>query len=853
MADKSVGTAFVTLKAKVDKNSNDQAVNAFQNLAQKLPAGIGDALGKATTLGSVFKNYSTALGGAKSAVSGLAGAIGAGAGAVGAEVSLMATAVAKTDKTLQENASSWEQLETKLLTINGLVGGSGETFDRFKEAIMGVASSTSWTAEQVADGMEALVRGGATAEQAIASIGTVADLARGQVADMGAMADLLGNTRNQFKLSIDDVTHIADVIASSTASSAQNVSDFAEALKMAGTTAGAMGQSLERTSAQIQALANVGIKGTMGGTAINALISRISGNNKARKELQGLGVKTHDENGILRPLDEILTDARKAMQEKGLSNAEQETAWSKIAGAENLKSALALSQNYLSDIAETLKSLDGTAKAQAQAIDSGLKGSKEILESARDAITKQLGEAGSEGLKERIDKVTEAVGIASEVAKDTAVNLDRYANATTAFGDIQGDLEILKQEITGSIVSAGASIAEGFKPILEALHEILKIIIDRDKYANKQIVNSNNKATQERKEQNREVYRETAKRLTLDSEKGKAGISFTTNDGVKLQGREAFEYAENRQKALFAKSQQTTLSDDENKELERVSSFVNKVEDVLAEVATRVEGPQTFLKNASTEELKKRLNNEKAYKEKETAIQQQFKEGVESGEFKENDIYGKAVLKNYSQVIKNISTANNNIAQLEAELFERERKAKEEAKIPKSESETLAQPKPEVIPPAEEDTKNEKKKKEKKPTPKEVLEIQQAPAPEPSEPSDNGEEIKPPTPEPSAPRPWVEPPEPEPSEPTQNGEEIKPPTLEIPKSLIPEEIAQALKFEAPKPLPVVENKNTFGHTFNIADNIPQEITDPQALNVLQQINAELRELNKKPVLKSANM
>ena len=829
MADKSIGTAFVDLKTKVDKKSANNAFQNIGNMAGSLPGAIGETLGKASSLGNIFSKYGEALAGAKAGAGALTGTITVGAGAIGAEVGAMAAIVKKANSVLNENAESWEALETKILTINGLVGGNDSSFDKFKDAIMKVASSTSWSAEQVAEGMESLVRGGASVEQAITSISTVADLARSQVADMGSMADLLSNTRNQFGLTINSVEHIADVIAKSTASSAQNVSDFTEAMKMAGSTAGKMGQSLERTAAQISALANVGIKGSMGGSAINALLSRISGNGSAQKTLQGLGVKTYDESGVIRPLDEIFTDARKAMQEKGLSGEQQNAAWASIAGAENLKSALALSQNYLADIEEELRNVHGTVKEQAAAIDSGLKGSKEILASAKDAITKQLGEAGSDGLKERIDKITEAVGLSAEVAKETAANLERFSNATTGFGDIQGDLEILKQETLNALISAAASICEGLKPITDILHELLSILIDRDKLEAQQIADTVNNAKRESKEGVNEQRRKAAEDEFYNSEEGKA-FHLKTKEGVDLYGKEAVQYAETKRNAIAGKQASgQQLSEKEKKNLETFSSFVNAAEDKIVDIIGNKYEGENFYKNAPKEELERARSVREKEKEANEKIVLQYKQRVEAGAYDEKDPYGKAVLDNYSQAVKNIGILNGVLAKFDSALKDREiseRKQKEEeaarnAPPPVQETAPIVPESPEsagkkegeqLPPPA--NTPPEKPKQEDN---KKEDSVPAAPLPE-----DNKKED-------SAPAPA--------------------PELKLPETLNPENIV--LKIDTSK-LDAAANQNTFAHTINPIQ-IPAEITDPAAIEILKQMNATLSEIKQKPVKKTVKM
>ena len=673
MADKSIGTAYVDLKVKADAKSQTQAFATIGNAFKSLPGGLGQTIGQASKLGEIFADYGKSLTVAGSVASNLTTIVAGGAGAVGGAIGTMVATVAKADSIVKQNANSWKDLETQILTINGIVGGTSADFDKFKTAILDVAGSTSWTAEQVAQGVESLTRAGLNVAESTSAIGIVANLAKGQISEMGAMGDLISNTRNQFGLAISDFEHIADVITTSTASSAQNVQDFTEAIKMAGSTAGKMGQSLERTAAQINALANVGIKGSMGGTAINALIARVAGNENAQAVLDNLRVASYDESGKMRPIDEIFTDVANVMEQYGFSDEQKNNLWRQLAGTENLKSALALSGGYLTEIANTLKEIDGTTKRQAQAVDSGLKGAQEILASAQDALTKKLGEAGADGLKDRTERQTAGVDLASVEGDATAVAIKRFADASAVFGDIAGSIEIAKQQLMTSLVSLGADIVEGFAPLIELVAEILNAVVDRNKYLYQQNKNVLDKEKATRRQETVDLQNKTAQQMLFNNETFKEK-ALTTSDGQTLKGEKAYNYARDLSTILKGKVESGTATDAEKQTFERLNNFVLSVEDAIIKVQQgAVNSAGGLMKNADDETLKtfKAINDKSI-----DALQKQYdklKPIIESGAVRENGTAEeKALLSNYSLTIKRLDNLKAQNEQIKATLRLRE-------------------------------------------------------------------------------------------------------------------------------------------------------------------------------------
>ncbi|KKK67519.1 hypothetical protein LCGC14_2953270, partial [marine sediment metagenome] len=104
------------------------------------------------------------------------------------------------------------------------------------------------------------------------------------------------------------------IIANTASNANTNVREFAEAFKMVGPIAKSADQSIKDVSASIGLLANSGIKGTMAGTALRTMMSKlIAPTGDAAKILKKFAIETIDQStGNLRKLNDILIDMKAA-------------------------------------------------------------------------------------------------------------------------------------------------------------------------------------------------------------------------------------------------------------------------------------------------------------------------------------------------------------------------------------------------------------------------------------------------------------------------------------------------------------------------------------------------------------
>jgi TP901 family phage tail tape measure protein len=159
---------------------------------------------------------------------------------------------------------------------------------RMKEEAMRLGASTSFTAKQAGEGMEHLARAGFNAGMVIKAINPTLRMAEADSMELGTAAQIVAASLKAFGLEAGKSANVADALAYVSARSNTNVTMLGEALKYTGTTARFSNQSFEETVGALGLLANVGIRGSLAGTALkNAFLKLTRGTKAAQKVFGG--------------------------------------------------------------------------------------------------------------------------------------------------------------------------------------------------------------------------------------------------------------------------------------------------------------------------------------------------------------------------------------------------------------------------------------------------------------------------------------------------------------------------------------------------------------------------------------
>ena len=94
--------------------------------------------------------------------------------------------------------------------------------------------------------------------------------------DLGESADISSNILSQFRLDPKEMDRVSDVLTAAFTRTNTDLTNIGEAMKYAGTGMAGLGVDVERTTAMIGVMANVGLRGSIAGTGLQTTFSRLA-------------------------------------------------------------------------------------------------------------------------------------------------------------------------------------------------------------------------------------------------------------------------------------------------------------------------------------------------------------------------------------------------------------------------------------------------------------------------------------------------------------------------------------------------------------------------------------------------
>ena len=305
-------------------------------------------------------------------------------------------------------ARSFAGFDDSMRLVQAVTQATDADFKALTKTAQRLGRDTSYTAQQAADAMVSPGRMGFSPMEIQASIDAVLNLARSTGTELAEAGDIAANSMRIFGIEASQMSDVADVLTVTANSSAQTLIDLFEALKMGGPQAAAAGESIRETSAAIAVLANMGIKGSLAGTALRKSFSQFA-KVKVQDQLRSVGVETVDANGNLRKMAEIMRDIAKAMST--MPTAEKLAFAEDIFDIRGSLAGLTLTANTdeLDAMLAKLQDVEGVAADTAKKMDAGLGGAFRLLLSAVEGAMNAIADAMNSTLQPLIVKVTAVI------------------------------------------------------------------------------------------------------------------------------------------------------------------------------------------------------------------------------------------------------------------------------------------------------------------------------------------------------------------------------------------------------------------------------------------------------------
>jgi TP901 family phage tail tape measure protein len=288
--------------------------------------------------------------------------------------------------------------DKQMSEVGAVANATGKQLDQLRGAAIQAGKDTVFSATDAARAEAELAKAGVSAADIMGGAlrGSLALASAGTI-DLGDAATIAAQSMNIFGLRGNNVTHIADVLAAASNTSAANMHGLGDSLKQGGQQAAMMGLTLEQTVGVMSAFADNALVGSDGGTSFKTMLQSLAPTSTKTIDLMAkLGISFYDASGNFIGI----TKTAQVLKDKlgGLSEQERTTALNQIFGSDATRAANVLYKEGAAGIQTYIDSVNqngAAADTAAQKMDNlagdveQLRGSLETL-----AITSSGGATG---------------------------------------------------------------------------------------------------------------------------------------------------------------------------------------------------------------------------------------------------------------------------------------------------------------------------------------------------------------------------------------------------------------------------------------------------------------------------
>ena len=400
---------------------------------------------------------------ASGGVAGALGSIGAAAETAGRALTLGVTAPLMT--AAGTAIQTGMQFDASMSNVYGLMSSlnlSQAQMDALRDTAREMGATTKFSASEAADAMGYMALAGWNDAQVIAGIPGVLNLAAAANMDLAKASDIVTDTMTPFGMAAERAGEAADVFAYAQANSNTTVEALGEAMKYAAPTADAFGMTLQDTAAAMGVLANAGIKGSQGGTTLNAMLRDMK--NNAKNGAIAIGktkVALINADGSYRSYAAIIRDIDKATS--SMTASQRDAALGAIFGDESLKGILAtLKQgpDALDAMTEGMYACGGAAEDMAATMGDNLKGDLAILESGAQDMAIALSDWLMPAARGVVQGITDMIGKFNALDDGTKNTIFRIGAMAAAAGPLLlngGKVLTLLSGVNPLVVGLGAA------------------------------------------------------------------------------------------------------------------------------------------------------------------------------------------------------------------------------------------------------------------------------------------------------------------------------------------------------------------------------------------------------------
>lgn len=428
---------------------------------------------------NIAKSKTSAIGSfAKAAVVG----IGAAVAVVGAGMVAFA----------KDSIGVGSEFDKSMSQVAATMGTTVDQISELRDFAMDMGATTAFSATEAAEALNFMALAGYDAETSMKMLPNVLNLAAAGNMSLARASDMVTDAQTALGLTLPETEKLVDKMAKTSSKTNTSVEQLGDAILTVGGTAKSLKGGTTELATMLGVLADNGIKGAEGGTALRNVILALSApTDTAAKKLDELGVSAYDADGNMRALPDVFADLNHAMD--GMTQGQKTEVLNTIFNKVDLKSAnalLATTGDRFNELEAAIDGASGAAQEMASTQLDNLAGDvtlfKSALEGAKitvsNALTPALRNFVQFGTKEitKLDKAFQRGGLngfAEQLGKSLGDAVKMLVKQVPKFAQAAGKLALALVDSLGS--SLVSNFPKILKTLIKSLGDLAKSLISR--------------------------------------------------------------------------------------------------------------------------------------------------------------------------------------------------------------------------------------------------------------------------------------------------------------------------------------------------------------------------------------
>ena len=412
-------------------------------------SGLDAALGKAKKIGGTIAKVGTAAVGAAAA-----GIVAFGKSAVDAGMTF----------------------DSSMSQVAATMGTTVDEISELRDFAQEMGSTTAFSATQAADALNYMALAGYDAETSMQMLPNVLNLAAAGGIELASASDMVTDAQSALGLSLEETSELVDKMAKASSKSNTSVAQLGDAILTVGGTAKNLAGGTTELSTALGILADNGIKGAEGGTALrNIILSLSAPTDTAAKKMAELGLSAYDAEGNLRPMQDIFSDLNSTLST--MTQGEQTEVLNTLFNKVDLKSAnalLATSADRWDELSGAIDDASGAAQQMADTQLDNLAGDITLFKSALEGAQIVLSDQLSPTLREFVQLGTSGIQQITDGFKEGGLE-----GAFGALGDWLGEaINKVVQRLPTLIDSALSLLENVASALMDNSDQIIGTVFD---------------------------------------------------------------------------------------------------------------------------------------------------------------------------------------------------------------------------------------------------------------------------------------------------------------------------------------------------------------------------------------